>query len=287
MNYAVTLPPEEKIIRGFAVRDFRDDLNMVLVSRKGQIKRTKLSSYPVSRLSKTVRAMKIFEGDALADVVLTSGNSDLIIFSENGFATRYNENAITISSTSSAGVKAGNFKGSPITGLVAINPEEKAKILLITSLAHKRVFSSNNIDAGERMGKLTVIFRTFKSEPHTLVYCAKAPEKEPPVSFDVVLKDGGDAKVTFEDLNLTPIERYAKKDDSWKKKDVISLVQREDSDFIDANTVSFAPPVVEIQESAEEASEAEGESAPEILRRQYDQPAEKFEQISIFDDDDF
>ena len=287
LNYAVTLPPEEKIIRGYAVRDFRDDLNMVLVSKKGQIKRTKLSAYPVTRLSKAVRAMKIFEGDTLADVVLTSGNDDLVIFSENGFATRYNENAITLSSTSSAGMKAGNFKGAPITGLVAINPEEKAKILLITSLAHRRVFSTNNIDTGERMGKLTVIFRTFKSEPHSLVYCAKAPDREPPVSFDVVLVDGNNAKVTFDDFNLTPIERYAKKDDSWKKKDVITLIHRADADFIDENTVSFAPPIVEVDENALETSESEGEEDVEILRRQDDQPAEKFEQISIFDDDDF
>ena len=287
LNYAVTLPPEEKIIRAFAVRDFRDDLNMVLVSKKGQIKRTKLSAYPVTRFNKTVRAMKVFEGDSLADVVLTTGDSDIVIFSETGFATRYNENQITLSSTSSAGVKAGNFKGAPITGLISIAPEEKAKILLITSLAHKRVFSTNNINAGDRMGRLTVIFRTFKSEPHTLVYCGKAGDKDAPITFDAVLTDGNNAKVTFEDLNLTPIDRYAKKDDDWKKKDVIAMVQRADSDFIDESIVSYASPVQETSVEEGEVPEEEKEESPEILKRQDDQPAEKFEQISIFDDFDF
>ena len=287
LNYAVTLPPEEKIIRAFAVRDFRDDLNMVLVSKKGQIKRTKLSAYPVTRFNKTVRAMKVFEGDSLADVVLTTGDSDIVIFSETGFATRYNENQITLSSTSSAGVKAGNFKGAPITGLISIAPEEKAKILLITSLAHKRVFSTNNINAGDRMGRLTVIFRTFKSEPHTLVYCGKAGDKDAPITFDAVLTDGNNAKVTFEDLNLTPIDRYAKKDDDWKKKDVIAMVQRADSDFIDESIVSYASPVQETSVEEGDAPEEEKEESPEILKRQDDQPAEKFEQISIFDDFDF
>ena len=287
LNYAVTLPPEEKVIRVYAVRDFREDLNLVLVTKKGQIKRTKLSAFPVTRFNKTVRAMKVFESDALADVCLTSGNSDIIVFSENGFATRYNENAISISGTSSSGMKAGNFRGALIAGLVSIAPEEKAKILLITSLAHKRIFSSSNIECGDRMGKLTVIFRTFKSEPHTLVYCGKVGDREAPVSYNVVLEDKNTATVTFEDLNLTPIERYAKKDDDWKKKDVIALVYREDSDFIDMNTVSFAPPIVEGEENAEEEAPVEEERGPEILRREDDQPAEKFEQISIFDLDDF
>lgn len=287
LNYAVTLPPEEKIIRVYAVRDFREDLNLVLVTKKGQIKRTKLSAYPVTRFNKTVRAMKVFESDSLADVVLTTGNSDIIVFSEGGFATRYNENAITLSGTSSSGMKAGNFHGAPICGLVAVAPEEKAKILLITSLAHKRVFSTSNIEAGDRMGKLTVIFRTFKSEPHTLLYCGKAGEREAPITYTAVLEDGNTATVTFDELNLTPIERYAKKDDSWKKKDVIRLIYRADNDFIDENTVSFAPPVDENAVAADEqAAEAE-EPRPEILRREDDQPAEKFEQISIFDLDDF
>jgi len=285
VNYAISLDPEEKIIRGYAVHDFRSDLNMVLVSKKGQIKRSQLSVYPVTRFNRPIRAMKLLSDDEVVDAELTSGNSDIIVFSENGLAVRYNENGIALSSTSSSGVKAGNFHGAPIAGLVSINPEEKAKILMITNLGHTRVFSSTNIDVSERMARTTVIFRTFKSEPHRLIYVAKAGDKEAPITFISVLASGQNKEVTFGDLNLTPMERYAKKDDKWPKKDNIATIFRADNDYIDSSIEAFAPPVVEAAEAVEE--KASSEEPVEILKREDDQPAEKFEQISIFGDDDF
>ena len=284
VNYAISLDPDEKIIRAYAVHDFREDLNMVIVSRKGQIKRTALSSYPVTRFSRPIRAMKLLADDEVVDAELTTGNSDIIVFSENGFAVRYNENLVSISSTNSAGMKAGNFHGAPIAGLVSFAPEERGKVLLMTDLGHLRVFSSTNIETTERMSKTTVIFRTFKSEPHNLIFVAKA-DKEAPITYTVCLENGSTKEVTFTELNLTPMERYAKKDDNWPKKDIIATVFRADCDYIDKGIQSYAPPVVEAPE--EQESVEEPKPVVEILKREDDKPAEKFEQISIFGDDDF
>ncbi|MBQ7243774.1 MAG: DNA topoisomerase IV subunit A [Bacilli bacterium] len=284
VNYAISLDPDEKIIRAYAVASFRQDLFVVLASRKGQIKRTCLSAYPVTRFNRPIRAMKLLGDDEVVAAELTTGNSDIIVFSENGFAVRYNENLISASSTTTSGIKAGSFHNAPIVGVVPFAPEEKGKVLLITDLGHLRVFSSTNIDTSDRMSKTTVIFRTFKSEPHRLVFVAKAAG-DAPITYTTCLDNGSNKDVTFEDLNLTPMERYAKKDDKWPKKELIATVFRADKDYIDDSIVSYAPPVPD-EPIVEETVEEEKPSV-EILKREDDRPAEKFEQISIFGDDDF
>ena len=285
VNYAISLPPDEKILRAYAVRNFRSDLNMVLLSKKGQIKRTALSAYPVTRFNRPIKAMKLLSDDEVVGVELTTGNSDIIVFSDSGLAVRYNENLIALSSTTSAGIKAGNFHGAAMAGLVSFAPEEKGKVLMITSLGHLRVLASTNVDVTERMSKTSVIFRTFKSEPHTLIFVGKVGDKQAPLTYLTCLTNGTTKEVTFEDFNLTPMERYAKKEDKWPKKDIIATVFRADSDFIDNSIESFAPPVSE--EPVEEVAPVEEKTTVEILKREDDQPAEKFEQISIFGDDDF
>ena len=285
VNYAISLEPDEKIVRAYAVHDFRNDLNIVIASKKGQIKRTALSEYPVTRYSRPIRAMKLLGDDEVVDAILTTGNSDLIVFSDSGVAVRYNENLVTLSSTNSAGVKAGNFHGAPVAGVVSFAPEERGKVLLVTNLGHLRVFSSANIEPSERMSKTTVIFRTFKSEPHALVFVDKAKTNEPPVKYLTCLENGSNKEIVFQDLNLTPMERYAKKEDNWSKKDIIATVFRAASDYIDNSIKSFAPPVSE--EPVVEEEPAEEKPAVEILKREDDKPAEKFEQISIFGDDFF
>ena len=71
------------------------------------------------------------------------------------------------------------------------------------------------------------------------------------------------------------MDRYAKKDENSPKKGKILSANRREKKYIDESMVSHAPEIVE--EGAEEE--------PEVALSD-DRPTEKFEQISIFDDDD-
>ncbi len=295
-NYIISLPADEKIVKAFAVRTFRDDLNVVLVSRDGQIKRTRLSAFPVVRYSRPIRAMRILGEDELIDAAITSGNDNILLFSgaggkdENCLACLYNENEISLSSTSSAGVKAASFRGKTIAAMVTLHPEENDKILLVTKLGVTRVFSTNNIELGSRLSKSTVIFKSFKKEPQELVFAARVNGREAPLSFKATLDDGSYADITFPDLNLTPMDKYAKCEGrELPKGTTIAAIAKMDSDLIDENTIAIAPPLVEVPAEEEVASRSSDSIASETITVEGDEdkPTEKFEQISIFGDDDF
>lgn len=289
VNYAINLDPDEKIISAYAVKKFREDLNVVLMSRRGQIKRTKLSAFPVTRYNRPFRAMKLLSSDSLAAAVITSGNSDLLLLSKTGLGTFYNENEVSLSGTVSSGVKAASFKGDECVCLLAFNPDESKKVLLITDLGHTRVFSLSNINKGERLSKATVLFKSFKSEPHNLIYACKAPEGDN-AKFTVTLNDGSYKEISFDDFYLTPMDKYAKKPEGrlLSKGQKICYVHENGGVMIDEQTPSYAPPVMEV---APDANVPQGDEEPERVevptRENEDEPAQRFEQISIFGDDDF
>ena len=285
INYAISLPADEKIISAYAVRKFRDDLNIVLLSRRGNIKRTKLSAFPVQRANKAFKAMKLLSSDEVVAAALTSGNSDLLLFSRIGLAVFYNENCIPLSGTMSSGVKAASFKGDECVTCLAFDPNENRKVLLLTDLAHTRVFSLSNINKTERLNKATILFKSFKNEPHQLVYACKAPAGDN-ATLLATLNDGTYKAITWEDFYLTPMEKYAKKPETkvLEKNQTIVYVHNRTSPLIDGSIKSYAPPVVE-----KPMEEEPGTSMQEIqesleLKEQEEEP-KHFEQISIFDDD--
>jgi DNA gyrase/topoisomerase IV subunit A len=238
--------------------------------------------------------MKMLGGDEVVSVVLTSGNSNLLVASESGLAVLYNENEISLSGTSSSGVKAASFKGSPVADVLAFLPEEKGKVILMTDLAHTRVFTMNNISLTGRLNKATVLFECFKSEPHHLLYMDKALDREAPIRYLTVLTDGSQKEIEIPDLYVTPLDKHAKKTLALPKGASVLAVMRQDNLLIDETITALPSPVSEEPASEENpVSAIEAEEGPKTVslfeegEENENKPAEKFEQISIFGDDDF
>ena len=271
INQLVPIASEEKLVKAFAVTLFREDLYIVLITKKGLIKRINLSSFPVIRRSKPIPAIKLVNDDELVGACYTTGNSDLFIASDDGRAIFYNENEVFVTNPRTSGIKAGSFKGKPIVGILSFAPEEKDKILFITDRGHTRVFDLSHIDRAPRLSKTTLLYNMFQKEPHELVYLGKLLAKQAPFSFDAILSDSSRIDVTFPDFYLTPTEKYAKRPDGFPIKEKIVLVSLEDFDLLNQSITAYRPPVP---------------VAPEVtpLPEESAKTDSSFEQISLFDD---
>ena len=275
VNFVVSLPPEEKIVRAFAVKTFRSDLFIALLSRFGQIKRISLADLKTVRYKRPIAAMKLLHDDEVIDACLTSGNSDLFVTSESGQATFFNENEMAPSSTHSGGFKVASFKGDNSAGILPFGPKEGGKIILVTDLGHTRVFDISHIEKTKRLARTTEIFHCFKNEPHKLIYIGKVLDKASPFSLLTTMTDGTYGHATWEDFYLTPMDKVARMDNGCSKKLKIAQVNRADSDIITDETAAFAganPTELKPTESTEPAQEAA--------------PKENFEQIDLLNLDD-
>ena len=92
MNIANLIPisPDEKVTSMIRVPEFDEEKYLVMVTRQGIIKRIELNAYNTSRKGGLI-ALELNEGDELAWVRMTDGNSQVIIATKKGMAIRFNE----------------------------------------------------------------------------------------------------------------------------------------------------------------------------------------------------
>jgi len=265
INYICTLNADEKLLNAFIVSSFRDDIYIAMVTRNGQIKRTKLSEYFAVRYTRPLGGYRLLRDDEVVDVAITTGNSDLLVVTEKGNATLFNENELT-----PVGIKAGGIKaiaslkgGDHVAGLLAYEPNEKGKILMVTDAGHWRIFDYNYVAVTPRLGKTQYVFRTFKSEPHALVYLRKLAKKEDKLAVKLVLDNKTLLDYESDDFHPTPIDKYAKKNLPLPRDTMIIAVYHDSFETINEDTKSY-------QIVPEEDDE--------------EQKKNNYEQISIFED---
>ncbi|GAA0745738.1 DNA gyrase subunit A [Clostridium oceanicum] len=97
--------PKEKIQAVIGLKDINDDEKYLLMCTKmGIVKKTEIDKYSSIRKS-GLNAIGLRENDELIDVKVTSGNSEVIIVTENGYSIRFNEKDVRPMGRTASGVK--------------------------------------------------------------------------------------------------------------------------------------------------------------------------------------
>ncbi len=286
LNAFSTLAVNEKIVKGIAVSELRDDIYLAILTRFGQIKRMPLNQIELGKRSRPVRNMRLLNGDEVCGVQILSGNSNLLVLTSNGKATYFNENELTILSSKAGGVKsvAGLGKNSTVS-LIAFDEEEKNKVILFTDKGHYRIFDNAHVNLTQRLGKVTDVMPCFKSDIHHVVNAFKLNTKQDLLKINLLLSDNNYFAFDLDSFYLSDLDKYAKKNIDIPAKEKVVDVVDPIIEIVNKQTISHPvtikeKPIVEEGESSETLLEEDNKPAKE--------EKEGFEQISIFDDlDDF
>ena len=100
----VNLAPGERVSATLPVREFTSDKFVVMVTKKGIIKKTDLSAYSNPR-SGGIIAVSIDDDDELVDVQLTLGNQDIFLATRRGMAIRFKEDDVRDMGRTARGVR--------------------------------------------------------------------------------------------------------------------------------------------------------------------------------------
>ncbi len=269
LNTIVTLDGNEKCIAVFSARTVRSDLYFALISKHGQIKRTVVSDFSLTRYSRPINCMRLARDDELVGVDVTTGNSSILVACNNGTCSLFNENDVSILSLKASGVKAINgLKKTEISSMLVFAPQERSKLLEITKEGHARFIDSNYFDLTARLGKIQYAFKAFKSDPQTLLYIDKIDKSASFVLLRGLLANGESFDFILNDFHVTPIDRYAKKNLDFLADGVeIASIYKECLPVIDDSIIAYQPD--------NKTSEKEGDAS--------ESSADEYEQISIFD----
>ena len=143
----LSLAEGEQITDCRAVRDFdQPDNFLVMATARGLVKKTPLKAY--SRpLRSGIIAIKLREGDALVDVVVTKPGDELVLSTAGGMAIRFKQSDARPMGRNSSGVKGIRLIGDDhVVGMVVADPD--ASLLTVCAHGHgKRTPFGPNLDA--------------------------------------------------------------------------------------------------------------------------------------------
>lgn len=144
----LNLGEDEQITDCRAVRDFdKPDHYLVMATARGLVKKTPLAAY--SRPMKTgIIAIKLREGDALVDVVVTKPGDELVLATANGMAIRFKQSDARPMGRNSSGVKGIKLIGDDsVVGMVVADPD--ATLLTVCANGYgKRTPFGPNMESG-------------------------------------------------------------------------------------------------------------------------------------------
>lgn len=153
MNIKNLLPlqGDEKITSMIRVESFDEDKYLVMVTKCGVVKRTKLSAYDTARKAGLI-AIDLDEGDSLSWVRVTSGSDQLLVATKKGMALRFAETDVRELSRLARGVRVMQLKEEDcIVGMAVLR--EGAYVLTVTETGFGRLSSPDNYRIQKRGGK--------------------------------------------------------------------------------------------------------------------------------------
>ncbi|MBU4370551.1 MAG: DNA gyrase subunit A [Proteobacteria bacterium] len=100
----INLTEGERVAAVLPVREFTGEKSVVMVTRKGTIKKTELSAFSNPRAGGII-AISIDEGDELIDVQLTLGNQDIFLGTRKGKSIRFKEDDVRDMGRTARGVR--------------------------------------------------------------------------------------------------------------------------------------------------------------------------------------
>ncbi|MDK8796053.1 DNA gyrase subunit A [Corynebacterium sp. MSK041] len=124
--------PEEKIAQIIQIQTYQDAPYLVLATRDGRVKKSRLTDYESARSAGLI-AINLNEGDALIGASLVSEDSDILLVSEQGQAIRFtaDNDQLRPMGRATAGVKGMRFRGDD--QLLAMTTVKDGDYLLVAT----------------------------------------------------------------------------------------------------------------------------------------------------------
>jgi DNA gyrase subunit A len=124
INMIPRLEKGETISEMIPIDEFDEDRFLLFGTKKGLVKKTKLSAYSRPRIT-GIWAIKLRPGDELVDVKLSDGTNEVMIGTRQGMAVRFSETEVRSTGRYSMGVIGARLKKKDdrVIGMAVVEPE--------------------------------------------------------------------------------------------------------------------------------------------------------------------
>jgi len=122
--------PGETITAMVPVKEFSDELNLVMGTKRGIVKKSSLKAFSNPRRTGII-AIDLADDDVLIEAQLTDGTQDVMLTTRNGKAVRFHEKDVRRMGRTARGVKGATLEGQDeVMSMIVIRRE--AALLVVT-----------------------------------------------------------------------------------------------------------------------------------------------------------
>ena len=173
----LTLPPGENVTANFPVRNFDTDEYLVMVTKKGVIKKTKLDEFANVRRNGLI-AIGLDDDDELLGVALSTGDRDIILATHDGMAVHFNEKGVRPMGRPARGVRAMSLAPGDTVVAMDIVVDDRREVLIVTSQAFGKRTDIDQYRHTSRGGKGVKAFAKEKEIGYVVDQILVSPEDE-------------------------------------------------------------------------------------------------------------
>jgi DNA gyrase subunit A len=199
------LPLEEKeiITATLPISEFSDDRYLLMVTKRGMIKKTSLQEYKNTRKN-GLTALNLVESDELMAVKLTDGQNEVIVGTSAGLFVRFPESQVRPMGRAARGVKAVSL-GAEDRVIGADLVTESLQLLIASANGYGKRVAVKGFSAHRRGGKGMIGMKTTRQSGPLAIFVVLTGNEE---EFMVITERGVVNRQRVEQVSL--MGRYAR-----------------------------------------------------------------------------
>ncbi|WDA54678.1 MAG: DNA topoisomerase IV subunit A [Spiroplasma endosymbiont of Drosophila atripex] len=203
VNTLCKLEGNEKIISVAQVNSFEQpNVNIVVATRYGLIKRIPLLELATTRFNKTAKYVKLKENDSVISVNSTTGHDFIVISTRKGMTLKYLETKVPLLTKTATGVKALkiNSEEDEVVGMACGNSNDIYAMLTSVGTIKRMLF--NTIEQTSRTTKGNKVIKVPKSKSISIIKTFLSPA----TSFiNILTKKEKWLVIKASDINLSKV----------------------------------------------------------------------------------
>jgi DNA gyrase subunit A len=195
----INIPSARKLAGVIPVREFSEGRFVVMVTKKGVIKKTELSEFQHIR-SNGINAVNVDDGDELLDVVLTDGTKRIFIATHDGLAIRFDESDVRPMGRAARGVRGIDLrKGDYVVSVAPVSADDSEKMLSVSECGFGKQTPITTYRLQSRGGKGVINMKTTDKTGKVVAVFPVDEESE----MMIITKNGKLIRIEAADIRKT------------------------------------------------------------------------------------
>ncbi len=158
----------ETIVGVLPAYDFSSDINVILATKNGMVKRCKLTDFKLQRYSKPTVCMKLKEDDQLVGVCFEE-KSEVMLTTDRGYTLIFSASEVPIVGVKASGVKGMMLKDDSVVSLSNLSYQEDDYVVVITDKGSAKRTHLHEFDLSTRSRRGLLLLREVKTNPYRII----------------------------------------------------------------------------------------------------------------------